>query len=177
MGAYLFFKTESNANEVANYLLEENQLNKKLIELDEQNVYISCDEDIQWAKKERPDLIKMMKRKYSTGDIKTSSGIGEMFEQAGYTYEDLAKMWVTIFEELNKRFKMKYYAHSCSLDLNSSYFTLEQLKKITNNGKLLSGKSSKSEDVVKLYRTYYKIFSELQIKETKEIETISQKLL
>ena len=50
-------------------------------------------------------------------------------------------MWVQIFEELNKRFKMKYYAHSCSLNPDSAYFTLEQMKRITDNGKLLSGKS------------------------------------
>jgi len=171
MGAYLYFKTESNPNEVANYLLEENQLNKKLFEeWEEQNIYINCDEDIEWAKKERPDLVDMFQKEYGTGSIKTSGGISWKFNEAGYEYEDLAEMWIQIFEELNKRFKMKYYANSCAFTENECYFSLEQMKRITDNGKLLSGKTAKSDRARELYDKYYKLFSEPE----KEIFDISK---
>ncbi len=175
MGAYLYFKTESNPNEVAKWLLETNQLNKKLFEeWDEQNIYINCDEDIEWAKKERPDLVDMYLKQYATGNIKTSGGISFKFDEAGYSYEDLAEIWVQIFEELNKRFKMKYYAHSCSLNPDSNYFTLEQMKRITDNGKLLSGKTAKDNRARELYEKYYKLFSEPE-KETFDMSNIKEK--
>ena len=160
MGANLFFKTNSNPDKVANYLLEESQLNKKLIELDEQNIYISCQADIDWAKKERPDMVDIVERQYRTGDIKTSGQSGSStFLQAGYDPEvDLPEMWVMIFEELNERFEMKYYARSCSL--TTDYFTVEQMKRITNKGELLSGKSSPKDYVVEKYNELYALLSE-----------------
>ena len=163
MGAHLFFKTKSNPNEVATYLLEKSELNKKLIELDEQNIYISCQADIDWAKKERPDLVDMMEKQYGTGDIKTSGQYGsDLFLKAGYNPEvDLPEMWVMIFEELNERFEMKYYARSCSL--TTDYFTVEQMKRITNNGLLLSGKSSPKDYVVEKYNELYALLNEPEV--------------
>jgi len=160
MGANLFFKTDSNPDKVANYLLEESQLNKKLIEWDMQNIYINCNADIEWAKKERPDMVDMFNKQYGTGDIKTSGvSASTEFSEAGYDPEvDLPEMWVTIFEELNKRFEMKYYARSCSL--TTDYFTLEQMKRITNNGELLSGKSSPKDYVVEKFNELYALLSE-----------------
>jgi len=154
MGAYLTFKTNSNADKVTNYLIEESENNKKLIELDSNNIYINCNADIDWAKEEREDLVDMMIRQYGTGELKTS-GFREIED---YTYEEIAEMWTSIFEELNKRFKMKYYARSCSL--TTDYFTVEQMKRITNNGELLSGKSSSKDYVVEKYNELYELLKE-----------------
>ncbi len=160
MGANLYFKTNSNPDEVAKYLLEESQLNKKLIEWDMQNIYINCNADIEWAKKERPDMVDMFNKQYGTGDIKTSGVSASIeFSKAGYDpEEDLPEMWVMIFEELNERFEMKYYARSCSL--TTDYFTLEQMKRITKNGELLSGKSSPKDYVVEKFNELYALLSE-----------------
>ncbi|MFA6195275.1 MAG: hypothetical protein WC656_01370 [Sulfurimonas sp.] len=173
MGAYLNFQTKSNPNEVMAYL-DTNSIQKKLYQLEEQSIFIVDDEHLAWVKKERPDMLEMETKKYGKGDIKTSGGISFKTEEAGITYEDLAEMWVQLFEELNKQFKMKYYAHSCSLSLDSSYFTLEQMKRITNNGKLLSGKSSKNEHVVALYNKYYAAFSEPE-EEVFDISIVNKK--
>ena len=168
MGAYLYFKTESNPKEVVDYLFEENQLNKKLEEWDEQTIWLCDSTHLDWVKKNRPDLLEWETAKLGKGELKTSTDMSEKMLQNGYSYEDLAEMWVQIFEELNKRFKMKYYAHSCSLNPDSSYFTLEQMKRITDNGKLLSGKTSKSAHVKELYERYFNLFSEPE-KETYDI--------
>ncbi len=160
MGAYIYFKTNSNANEVTKYLLEENELNKKLVDLEEQSVYIVCDDDIEWAKNERPDLLSSIEQQYGTGSIKTSGGISLQSEKEGYTYKDLAKIWVSVFEELNKRFEMRYYARSCSLNPDGEYFDIEQLKKITDNGKLLSGKTSKDKHTKEQYKRLYDLLTD-----------------
>jgi len=175
MGAYLYFKTESNAKKVSNYLLEESKLNKLLMDLEEQHIYIYCNEDIEWARNERPDMIDEMIRICNTGNIKTSGGISETTEQKGYDYEDIAEIWTSIFEELNEKFKMKYYARSCSLSLTSSYFTIDQMKRITKNGTLLGGKNSSKDYVVKAYNELYNALKE---EETKDdlIDTSSIKI-
>lgn len=152
MGAYLYFKTTSNPDQVNNYL-ETNEVQQKLSSLDEQGIFIVNLDHLEWIKENRPDLLKWEESKLSTGDIKTSGGISSKADEAGYDEEDLLEMWTQIFEELNKRFEMKYYAHSCAFSEEECYFSLEQMKRITNNGALLSGKSSKSEHVVELYNS------------------------
>lgn len=159
MGAYLYYKTESNPDEVNDYL-ETSNLQKKLSGLEEQGIFIVDEHHLQWVKENRPDLLDWEAQKFGTGDLKTSSGISFKADEAGLEYENIAEMWVQIFEALNKRFKMKYYANSCSLCPDNSYFTLEQMKRITDNGKLLSGKSSSKEHVVELYNKYFALFSQ-----------------
>ena len=174
MGAYLYFKTESNPKKVMDYLYEDNQLNKNLEKMEEQTIWL-CDSDhLEWVKNNRPDLLDMEKEQYAQGSLKTSGGISEKMEEAGWSYEDVAEMWVQIFEELNKRFEMKYYANSCSLNPESEYFTIDQMKRITKNGELLSGKSSKSERARELYEKYYKLFSEPE-KEVFDISILKER--
>ena len=175
MGAYLYFKTESNPDEVVDYLFEENQLNKKLEDLEEQTITLVDKQHLSWCKENRPDLLEWETAKLGTGDIKTSGGLhGKKFEEAGYTEEDLLEMWTQIFEELNKRFEMKYYANSCAFSEEEYYFSLEQMKRITQNGKLLSGKTSSSERTRKLYDKYYAMLSEPK-KEIFDISIIKEK--
>jgi hypothetical protein len=164
MGAYLYYKTDDDANEVQNYLLEENQLNMKLIDdLDEQGIFITCSKNDNF-------------NKYSTGNIKTSIGtLSEKFEKAGYDNSDLLEMWTSIFEQLNEKFSMKYYANSCSFSLKEYYFSLEQMKRITNNGALLSGKTSKSERTQERYRELYEVLSDEPKKEIFDISVIRER--
>lgn len=159
MGAYLYFKTNSNPDAVNDYL-ETNETQKILREIDEQGIFLIDNQHLEWVKENRPDLLEWEMPKLGTGDIKTSGGISFKADEAGYDEEDLLEMWTQIFEELNKRFEMKYYAHSCAFSEDGNYFSIEQMKRITDNGKLLSGKSSKSEHVVELYNKYYALLSE-----------------
>lgn len=165
MGAYLYFRTESNVDEVVKYLFEENQLNMKLREFEEQCIWMVDNKHLDWVKKERKNMLEWETAKFGKGDIKTSTYQSEKFEKAGYSYEDLTEMWTMIFEELNKRFEMKYFANSCALNPDSAYFTLEQIKRITDNGKLISGKTAKSASTRALYAKYKDIFSESEKKE------------
>jgi hypothetical protein len=137
MGAYLYFKTENNPNEVDNFLQQMAE-NKKLVQK-ERGIFITCDEDIKWTKENRPDMLKIVESEYGTGSIKVSGIDNE---------EALLESYTKIFEELNKHFKMKYYVRSCAF--NGYYFSLEQMKRITKNGELLSGKSKHPEEYEKL---------------------------
>lgn len=159
MGAYLYFKTTSNPDTVNDYL-ETNTLQKKLRELDEQGIWVVDQQHLDWCKENRPDLLEWESSKLGKGDLKTSGGISCKADEAGYELEDLLEIWTRIFEELNKRFEMKYYANSCAFSEDGHYFSLEQMKRITQNGKLLSGKSSKAEHVVELYKKYFALLSE-----------------
>ncbi len=160
MGAYLYYRTESDVDSVMDYLFEENKTNMFLEKMEEQTIFLVDSKHIKWTKENRPDLVDWELKKLGKGDLKTSTYMSSKMEEAGYTQDDLTEMWVQIFEELNKRFKMKYFANSCSLNPNSSYFTLELMKRITDNGKLLSGKTAKDERARELYKKYYKLFSE-----------------
>lgn len=161
MGAYLYFKTDCNPDEVTKYLFEKNEQNLFLQKHDEQTVWLCDTEHLDWVKEERPDMYQQEAKKFGKGDIKTSGGPqGKPFIDAGYGEEDLLEMWTQIFEELNKRFKMKYYAGSCAFGEKEYYFSLEQMKRITRNGELLSGKSSKSERGREKYDLLYPLLSE-----------------
>lgn len=173
MGAYLYYKTKSNPDEVNDYL-ETNELQKKLSELDEQGIFVVDGNHLEWVKENRPDLLDWEAQKFGTGDLKTSGGISFKADEAGYDEEDLLEMWTQIFEELNKRFEMKYYAHSCAFSEDGNYFSIEQMKRITQDGKLLSGKTSSSEHVVELYNKYYALLSQ-PIAETFDMSVVEEK--
>lgn len=173
MGAYLYYKTESNPDEVNDYL-ETNELQKNLSELEEQGIFVVDGQHLEWVKENRPDLLDWEAQKFGTGDLKTSGGISFKANEAGYNEEDLLEMWTQIFEELNKRFEMKYYAHSCAFSEDGNYFSIEQMKRITQDGKLLSGKSSSKENVVELYNKYYALLSQPEA-ETFDISIVEVK--
>jgi len=74
------------------------------------------------------------------GDIKTSGlppGV----------HEENRKHVVKIFKKLHKKFDIKVLSSSCSL--TEHYFTPEQIRIITNNGKALSGdEKEKIHDII-----------------------------
>jgi len=160
MGAYLYFRTEGNVDEVTDYLFEENKENMFLESMEEQNIFMCDSTHLKWVKKNRPDMLSWEQKKFGKGDIKTSTDMSSKMVEAGYSQDDLMEMWVKIFEELNERFEMKYYANSCAFSEDEHCFSLSQMKRITNNGKLLSGKTAKSERARELYEIYYSLFSE-----------------
>ncbi|WP_456470040.1 hypothetical protein [Caminibacter sp.] len=148
MGAYLMFeaKNRKDKKEVAkiNKFLEENEINKKLGEIEHGGmVFIYDNEDIKWAKEHGNEyMAQFFKENYGRGDYKVS---GLDIEIEDLILELLTKL----FEELNKHFEMRYYAGSCAFTVDEDYFTIEQMKRITNNGELLSGRENPKYKILK----------------------------
>jgi len=158
MGAYLYFKTnKERAMEVAEYL-EFNKTNK---ELGDEGIFINTQEAVVWAEENNPGSVDYLTQQIGKGDIKVS-GV-ECRGKNGLAPEEILEKQTLVLEDLNKRYEMKYFANSCALTLEEHYFTMEQMKRFTQNGKLLSGKTSTSDRARELYETYYAAFSEPEI--------------
>jgi len=154
MGAYLYFKLEKK--EIA---IEVNQFLEKLEEnksLGDEGIYFLSTEDVVWAKANNPASVDYYKGKVGTGEIKVSG----VECRTNICETDILETQTKVFEILNQKFSMSYYAHSCALSVEEYYFSLEQMKRITNNGKLLSGKTAKDERARELYEIYFNLFSE-----------------
>ena len=163
MGAYLYYKLENkqDAKKALDYLLEESKVNNKLMELEEQHISIVEPDSIIWAIENEPHMVDYYTSNLGKGDIKTSGGLSNISEIQGFDEDDILEMQCKVFEELNERFEMRYFSNSCALSEDGAYyFTLNQMKRFTQNGKLLSGKTSKSDRARELYSKYYKAFSE-----------------
>lgn len=153
MGAYLYFKLEESSSATrANEFLEKNKTNKKL---GDEAIYFICKEDVLWAENNNPASVDYYKGKIGSGDIKVS-GIDCRNDM---NIEEVLEMQTVVFEELNKAFGLSYYAYSCALSEEEHYFSLSQMKRFTNNGKFLSGKTSEDERARELYDKYYKMLS------------------
>lgn len=152
MGAYLFFKTTDDAEKI-NDFLEKNENNKKL---GDEGIWLVDKKHIDWVKKERPDMLEWELKKLNTGDVKVSSIDG----RSKLNEEEVLELQTKVFEALNENFEMKYYAGSCAFTTEEYYYSIEQMKRITRNGEILSGKSSKSERGREKYNLLYPLLSE-----------------
>lgn len=171
MGAYLYFKLkESSFASRANELLEKNKENQQL---DDEGIYFTSKEDVLWAESNNPAAIDFYKGRIGSGDIKTS-GVGC---RSDMNEEDILEKQTLVFEELNKQFEMKYYANSCALTPEEYYFSIEQMKRITQNGALLGGKTSKKENTVEKYNMLYELLSDAQKEEDIEEEIFDVSIL
>lgn len=141
MGAYLYFKLKDKrqAEKAMNWLENESVANKKLMEINE-GLFIVCPSEIQWAiDNNNPSYEDECRRNLGRGSIKTSGG--RDFEN-DLELVDMLEMWVEAFEELNEKFEMQYLASSCAFTVSEDYFSVEQMKRMTRNGTLLSDKRS-----------------------------------
>ena len=136
MGAYIYYRTADvkDANKAWEVLqnIEENQLF-----LDKGwGVGITNDEDIEWAKKERPVMVEYFTKELGKGDYKVSGWDTE--EELGITFDEFLERLTIIFEKLNKVINMKYLYGNCAF--SGSYFSKSQIDRITNEGKLFSNR-------------------------------------
>lgn len=153
MGAYLYYKLEESSFATrANDFLDKNKTNEKL---GDEGIFFYSKEDILWAEENNPEMTDYYKGKVGTGDIKTSG----VECRCNTDPEEILEMQTVVFEELNSKFGMEYYANSCALSEEEYYFSIPQMKRFTNNGKFLSGKTSKDERARELYDKYYKMLS------------------
>lgn len=134
MGAYLYFKLDNKEEAVsANNFLETLEQN---IQLKKEGIYFSEPSYVQYVKEQGGDEAFALKQ-VGKGDVKTSG----IECRSNMEIEMVLAMQTEVFEELNKRFSIKYYAGSCAFTIENNYYSTEQMKRITNNGTLLSGKT------------------------------------
>lgn len=147
MGADLYYalKDKNKSEEAYNWLVNESEINKKLLDT-RFSVYITTGEDIEWAKKENPALIDYMVKNHGRGVLKVSGADEDELAEIGCDEDSVYEMWTELFEELNQNFEMVYFAGSCAFRPDGKhYFSHEQMRRITKNGALLSGKSKDPE--------------------------------
>lgn len=129
MGSYLNFKLEdpSLAPE-ANRWLEEQPEQQRLRELRDRRLWFWTEEDREIEKKKEngvPDFHDL-----GEGQIK-ASGLGIEHD------DEIKRLWASLFEKLHEQFDVKVLSTSCAM--STTYFSREQLCKLTNNGEALSG--------------------------------------
>lgn len=146
MGAYLFYKTKlktlSESNR-ANNFLKKDRFNTFLTKNNQCTFTVSGQKSLDWAKNE-PDSeywLKYYQDKIGLGEFKVS-GLDEDnlildSNSPGSFFELSTKM----FERLNRCVDMKYLSSSCAF--GGDYYTYEQISRITQKGKLLSGGDKK----------------------------------
>ncbi len=144
MGAYLFYSlkdpTHDNAKKL-NDFLDKDEFNLKLQSVEAGFMVIS-QEDIDWAT-ERKDAFneENFRKILGSNDYKVSYGIEDTTERLKIDYEDFFEETTQMFERINKEFTMKYLAGSCAFD--SDYYSDEQVMRMTEKGKLLTGNKKK----------------------------------
>ncbi|MEA2100114.1 MAG: hypothetical protein U9P72_08290 [Campylobacterota bacterium] len=154
MGAYLYYKTtQKSQSDRVNDFLEANELNKIL---DTESIWLIDYKHLEWVKENNSDLLEWESEKLGKGDIKTS-GIDS---RSKLSEEDVLEMQTKVFEALNENFEMKYFADSCAFTKEENYFSIEQMKRITNNGEFLSGKSAKSDRARSKYKLLLPLLEE-----------------
>jgi hypothetical protein len=143
MGAYLYFKTNPDSAEKANAFLAEQPEFKKLEKI-YRNIWFTSTEDVEWARKNRPESVDYYYHELGKGAWK-ASGIDENEgEPVGLSYEDIFEHITMLFERLNNVVEMKYLVNSCALNPNEYYFSLDQMRRITDHGRLLSSTPKES---------------------------------
>jgi len=139
MSATLYIElTDKSQTDQAAQLLRTHPINMKLKKIGAQNVHIYDSKDLQWAHDENTDMIKWMEKNQGKYSLDINS-ISEEIEDAGYDEDSILQMQTEVFKTLNVEFKVEYYAASSAFNIDECYFSIEQMKSITNNGSLLSG--------------------------------------
>ena len=134
MGAYLMYKlVNPKDTDRANRWLEQQKEQQVLRKLGYHNLWF-------WSRKDREiELEKVRTKGYGSPDYrKIGEGDFKASDLYGDEEEKVFPLVAILFKKLHENFKVKVYSGSCAL-LNG-YFTAEQLRMITNDGKALSGK-------------------------------------
>lgn len=168
---YYEVKNKENTDEAGNFLLS-HPVN---IELQKVfcNIHIYHSLDLEIVKKDQPDLIEWMTEHQGKSDIDVSAYASTQAEDAGYEAEDIMEMQICVFEALNQCVEMEYHAYSSGFDLSQDSFSIEQIKRITNNGSLLSY----TDEFRVLYSQLIEVKKEAPLTITQEPQQSSKQLL
>lgn len=130
----------ANKDEVAKAVefLKESPMNQNLRNVD-YRINIIGEADLEWAKKENVNLISWAEENQGKCNLDVDVFENEKAEEAGFEISDICEMQTQVLEGLNKCVTMEYHAYSSGFEINEhSSFTLAQIKRITQNGKLLT---------------------------------------
>ncbi len=156
MGAYLYAKLLDKKQALkADDFIATIKENKQLTAIN-LGVNITCQKDIDMVKndyensvgfiadtaeeklKHQLSMIAMFKKSIGKLDYKVS---GIDFDGIDIKEHQFFYLLTQVFVKLNQKFKMKYLFASCAFNTDFDYFSLDNMKAITHNGDLLSGKS------------------------------------
>ncbi len=85
------------------------------------------------------------------GDFKASGISSEEIEAANcFTLEEYFDLITEFFVLAQTKYKMWFAARSCAFNLDETYFSIDQMKRITQNGKRLKYSSSAPDKYEKL---------------------------
>jgi len=138
MGAHLFYmladkKKASEFNEIMGLT----DIGAKLIKA---NSFcgVNDDSDIEIAKAKYPCLVNYYKEHIGMGDFKASGISEEEIKTAGCTsLEEYFDLITEFFVFAQSKYKMWFAARSCAFNVQETYFSIEQMKRITQNGRRL----------------------------------------
>lgn len=146
MGAYLYYMLadKSRAAEF-NDTMAETEIGKRLIKV---NSFCGVNDEstVEWAEKECPQLTSYYQKHLGMGDFKASGISVEDVENSGCsTLEEFFELITEFFVLAQTKFKMWFAARSCAFNIQESYFSISQMKRITNNGKRLKHSTNDPE--------------------------------
>lgn len=147
MGAYLFFKVaDSNQADEFNKFMSKTNVGKRLINA-EAFLSVIDSEDIEFAKKEQnKSFLEYYMKHKGHGEFK-ASGVSEEEIKLSECKDlsDFFDLITEFFVVSQTKFELKFGAYSCAFNPDEYYFTIEQMKRITQNGRGLSGESINPE--------------------------------
>ncbi len=145
MGAYLRCKlTDKTQALAADDFIQTIKQNQVLMKLGK-GVYMTCIKDINEvmqdddkSQQHKKNIIAMLERDIGTINYKVSGF--ESVDIGGMPMHQFYQHLASVFVQLNKKFNMTYLHTSCALDMTFRFFTFTDMKAITQNGRLLSGR-------------------------------------
>lgn len=147
MGAYLMARlVDKNQALAADDYIQTIKQNQVLIKLG-RGVHITCIKDINEveqgddkSEQHKKNIIAMLEKDIGTINYKVSGF--EADDIGGMPMDKFYKQLASVFIKLNEKFDMKYLHSSCALSMDERFFTLDDMRAMTQNGELLSGKST-----------------------------------
>ncbi len=151
MGAYLFFKlsNKKQADEF-NKFVSETEEGQRLIKA-ETPIRVYDNSDIEWVTEHNPNWVSHYQEKIGKGDFKASGICSSMVEDSDcFDLAEYFELITNLFVKAQTKFKMWFASGSCAFNLDGTYFSIDQMKRITQNGKRLKHSINDPEKYEKL---------------------------
>lgn len=156
MGAHLFYMlSDKKKSEEFNEIMGQTDIGTRLIKA---NSFcgVNDETDIEIAKEKYPCLVSYYQEHIGMGDFKASGISEEEIKSAGCSsLEEYFDLITEYFVLAQSKYKMWVAARFCAFNVHETYFSIEQMKRITQNGKRLKPSKTdpeKTEQLLKLLK-------------------------
>jgi len=151
MGAYLFFKLARKTQaDKFNKFIAETEEGKRLIKA-ERPLFVYDKSELEYVKKQNPNWARYYEERLGRGDYKVSGiSVRDINDAGCQTLDEYFELITALLVKAQKNFKMWFVSGSCAFNLDGTYFSIDQMKRITQNGKRLKKSSSDPEKYQKL---------------------------